>query len=196
MVLSIAFAWPQAWRAARADDVSGISAPTTLLLICTSTTWLLYGLAVADASLIAGNGVTMLAAMLTLAVVLRRSVERPAALAPLLVAWLAVLTIVALVAGALDLGPAPVGVLGAVLGVTMSIPQAWRITRGHGTEGVSLATYVLLMAVMTSWLVYGLLLGDPVVWSPNVFGLVVVGAVVAAIVVHRSPADRLEPARA
>jgi uncharacterized protein with PQ loop repeat len=192
--LSIAFAWPQAVRARRAHDVSGISAPSTLLLVLTSTTWLGYGLAIGDLAVIAGNGVALTAAAVTLAVLIRRDAVGDAPLLPLVAAWAVVLASLLAAATALGWGSAPVGMFGAVLGISMTIPQAWRASRGHGTGGVSLLTHLLLMAVMATWLLYGLLVADPVIWIPNVLGVTVVGTVVAVLVRHGDPASVLAPA--
>jgi uncharacterized protein with PQ loop repeat len=187
VVLSVAFAWPQALSARRADDVTGVSGPANVLLLLTATTWTLYSLAIGDLALIVANGVCVGAAATTLEALHRRGHLDPAATGRLVAAWGFALTVVIATSAALDLGAAPVGVLAAALGISMSVPQAWRALRGHGVEGVSLTTYLLLMAVMATWLVYGLLVGDPVVWVPNVIGLVVVAVVVAVLVARREP---------
>jgi uncharacterized protein with PQ loop repeat len=180
VVLSIVFAWPQALRARRAEDLSGVSAQTTLLLVFTATTWLLYGALVRDAAIVVANLVTVLAAALTLTTLLRRGRTDLAELLPLVGGWVLVL-VVAAGGGVLTDGATPIGLFGAALGISMSVPQAWRVARGHGTEGVSLATYLLLLAVMATWLAYGLLLHDPVLWVPNLVGIAVVAGVVAVL---------------
>jgi uncharacterized protein with PQ loop repeat len=189
VVLSIAFAWPQALAARRADDVSGVSSSASLLLLLTATTWTIYSLAVADVSLVVANLVTALAAAVTLEALVRRKHVAVAASILLVLAWALALAAVASLAGVLDAGPAPVGILAAALGISMSVPQAWRAARGHGVEGVALTTYFLLMGVMATWLAYGLLLGDPVIWFPNVLGLAVVGSVVAILAGRRDEPD-------
>jgi uncharacterized protein with PQ loop repeat len=193
VVLSIAFAWPQARAARRADDITGVSGPANLLLLLTATTWLLYSAAIADAALSIANGVTVAAALLTLDALWRRDALalRPTGL--VLGAWATTLALVALAAGAFDLGPGPVGILGACLGVSMSVPQAWRAATGHGVEGVALSTYVLLMALMATWLAYGLARADAVVWIPNVMGVVVVAVVVGVLVSRRAETLRQQP---
>lgn len=189
VVLSIAFAWPQALEARRADDVTGISGPANMLLLLTATTWTIYSVAVADTSLTVANIVTIAAAAVTLEALLRQG-HLPAVPSMLLMgSWAVALAAVMLATRTFDWGPAPIGMLGAALGISMSVPQAWRVSRGHGTDGVALSTYVLLMGVMSTWLVYGLLQSDPVIWVPNVIGVVVVGFVVGVLVSHARRPD-------
>ena len=78
---------------------------------------------------------------------------------------------------------ATVGLVAAVLGVSTSLPQVWRLLRSPGAEGLSLASTVLGALSAATWLTYGVLQLDPPQILANVPGLA--GATVIAVLVLR-----------
>lgn len=78
---------------------------------------------------------------------------------------------------------ATVGLVAAVLGVSTSVPQVWRLLRSPGAEGLSLASTVLGALSAATWLAYGVLQVDPPQILANVPGLA--GATVIAVLVLR-----------
>jgi MtN3 and saliva related transmembrane protein len=53
-----------------------------------------------------------------------------------------------------------VGALAAILTTAAFIPQAIKTIRTRDTSGLSLTMYVLLLAGVTLWMVYGIILGS------------------------------------
>jgi MtN3 and saliva related transmembrane protein len=53
-----------------------------------------------------------------------------------------------------------VGALAAILTTAAFIPQAIKTIRTRDTSGLSLSMYVLLLAGVTLWMVYGIILGS------------------------------------
>ena len=78
---------------------------------------------------------------------------------------------------------ATVGLVAAVLGVSTSLPQVWRLLRSPGAEGLSLASTVLGALSAATWLTYGTLQLDPPQILANVPGLA--GAAAIAVLVLR-----------
>ncbi len=177
--LTILFAWPQAWRALRADHVEGISPVTSVMVLLTALSWLFFGILITDVPMMVANSCSGLAAACTVGVLIhRRAIQVPNA-AIAFVCWLAVTF-----AAYLLLAENGVGIVGTVLGATMAIPQAWHVFR-EGEDGVSIATYLLLAGVTASWLVYGILIAKPVAVAPNVIALPA-----ALLIVARTAWDR------
>jgi hypothetical protein len=76
----------------------------------------------------------------------------------------------------------------------VAMTGAWVVAAGVVTEGLSLASYLLLLSVVATWFVYGVLEANPVVWLPNAIAILVVGMVV--VILARSEPDtgvRLAP---
>ncbi len=164
VVLSILFAWPQAWKSLRTADLAGISSVSTLLVFATSSTWFAYGLIVDDLALTVANAVTVVAVSVTLAALARRHRVGSRQVMSVVPPWLAVT-----VAAMAFTGVTGVGVVGIALAVSMVVPQAFRVFRHSRIEGVSTATYALLAAVGATWLAYGFVVGDPIIVMPNLF---------------------------
>lgn len=183
--LGISFAWPQAIHAVRAQSLAGISGMTQVLMLVTSLSWTTYGIALDDPIIVFANLAAGIAVMITVAVLVGRRVLAPIVPAAFVVVWL-LLTLV----GLESVGTAAPGVMGAGLGMAMTLPQALHLRRGGPPLGVSATTYALLGATMSAWLVYGLLVQDPIVVAPNVVAVPVVVSVWHAA---RSHGEQLRP---
>jgi uncharacterized protein with PQ loop repeat len=83
---------------------------------------------------------------------------------------------------------ATVGLAAAVLGVSTSLPQVWRLLRSPGAEGLSLASAVLGALSAATWLTYGALQVDMPQIVANVPGLA--GATAVAVLVLRRTTTR------
>lgn len=182
VVLTVVFAWPQALQVKRSDDISGVSVITALLVTMTTATWLFYGLAVGDPAVIAANFATGAVAMFTFVTLCRRGAAEDEPIVAVVAGCAIALAATAVLSMQMGWYPTLIGLFGAALGIFMTVPQAWHTARGNGVAGVSLATYALLLAEMSAWLVYGLLRGNPVVWFTNLVGVAVVGAVTVVLV--------------
>ncbi len=78
-----------------------------------------------------------------------------------------------------------VGYLAALLGTICWIPQLVRTFRTRRVEDLSLGTNLMILATVSLWLLYGLLLGDWPIIVANSFSIVCVGAIVLAKLVWR-----------
>lgn len=153
--LNAVYAWPQVTRALR--TVVGLSLGTVLLGYVSRLAWACYAVVRHDLGLLAGQLPPALA-FLTLAVVVirRRPALRTRALVSLGlfssgtlgVAWcLPLLSAVAVATAALT-----------------AVPQLLAPATPGAAAGVSGRMYVLAAAASATWLTYGLLLGDPVIY--------------------------------
>lgn len=70
-VLTTAAFVPQAWKSWRTRDLSGISLPMYALFTTGVALWLAYGLAIGSLPVIVANGLTLVLALVVLALKLR-----------------------------------------------------------------------------------------------------------------------------
>lgn len=163
--LTMVFAWPQAIRVLRARDVHGVAPATALLVLFTAVSWTIFGLLIWDGPMIIANWFAMISASITLGVLLKRGRFTGGRLIGAVVLYVVVLLLALALLG--EDGP---GWMGVVAGIGMAIPQTVRVMRGD-SAGVSIAMYLLMSAMMASWLVYGLLIGEFVAVIANVLAL-------------------------
>lgn len=65
-----------------------------------------------------------------------------------------------------------VGYIASLLSIVNQVPQAIKVIRTGDTHSISLTMYVLVVACISMWLVYGVLLKDgPLIWA-NAISLV------------------------
>lgn len=76
-----------------------------------------------------------------------------------------------------------IGLVAAAVGITVSIPQVWRLWRGTTADGVSHASALLGVMAASTWLVYGTLIVDHAQMIANVPGLA--GALAVLVLVLR-----------
>ena len=159
-VLIVSFNLPQVWRTCVQGLTSGVPTSRAWVAIAVATLWLGYGLAGGGVIQVVLNGVTIALNVLLLAG-LRATTERRGLL---LVAVTAVLAFGLVEQG----GRAAIGLVGAVVGAAVYVPQLLALRRSGPVDGVSRLALLLQLASGLCWLLYGGLRRETVVWAPNV----------------------------
>ena len=78
-----------------------------------------------------------------------------------------------------------VGYLAAVLGTICWIPQTWKTWRTRETKDLSLWANSLILATVSCWLLYGLMIGSLPLIVGNTISILAVGAIVIAELIYR-----------
>lgn len=74
------------------------------------------------------------------------------------------------------------GYLAAILGTICWIPQARQAWISRDTRGLSLVANLMVLATVTSWLIYGILLQDlPIILANSCAALIVSSIIVAKL---------------
>ncbi|HTL22858.1 MAG TPA: PQ-loop domain-containing transporter [Mycobacteriales bacterium] len=179
MSLALALGWaattcviglhlPQVWRTCVRGLTAGVPSARAWVAMAVSVVWLGYGLYGGGVVQVVLNGTTLVLNAALLVRLLPGRGLRPALGGALLV-LLSVLAVVGLGEGS---GLVAVGVLGAVAGTVVYLPQLLALRRALAVDGVSPVSLWLQGCSGSCWLGYGLLRHEAVVWSPNVFVLV------------------------
>ncbi len=159
-LLILSFNIPQVWRTCVLGHTAGVPTSRAWVAIAVATLWLGYGLAGGGVIQVVLNGATITLNVLLLAG-LRATAERRGLL---LVAVTAVLAF-----GLVDEGgKAAIGLVGAVVGAAVYVPQLLALRRSGPVDGVSRLALHLQLAGGACWLLYGGLREETVVWAPNV----------------------------
>ncbi len=178
--LSISFMWPQVFRVLRKRTVEGISVVGTIHGFAGSLLWSIYGIRAGEWFVAVPNAVTMFALGFVISAQVWYKVAR---FNFVLVSQLSVLTIGIATA---SISKSAIGLVAVTIGGTAIIPQTIRSARTSHQVGLSATTYALISIGSISWGVYGLLIEDPFVVTPNI--LIVPCALfisVRAIISHR-----------
>lgn len=163
----VALHLPQVWRTAVRGRTAGVPASRAWVAIGVSLVWLGYGLFGGGLVQVVLNG-TCLALN---ALLLTRLVgDRREALAGGALTLLGGAAVVAVGATA---GMLPLGVVGAVVGTVVYLPQLLALRSAPDTDGVSVVSLWLQAASGSCWIGYGVLRDETVVWAPNVAVLLV-----------------------
>lgn len=85
-----------------------------------------------------------------------------------------------------------IGFLAAILGTICWLPQTLKTWRTREVKDLSLWANLLILATVILWLVYGFLLGAWPLIIANVISILLVGAIILAILLFRTP-SRSEP---
>lgn len=64
------------------------------------------------------------------------------------------------------------GTIAFLLTLLIQLPQAIKVIRTKHTKDLSMSTYLILVGASTSWVFYGLLIGDLAIWTSNLIGLI------------------------
>ncbi len=80
----------------------------------------------------------------------------------------------------LSFSPTWIGLAAAVLTTAAFAPQAIQAWRSRSTRDVSLAMFTLMVAGITLWLVYGILIGDLPLIVANAVTLVLAASILVA----------------
>jgi uncharacterized protein with PQ loop repeat len=171
-MVALAFGWaaavcvitlhlPQIWRSVVQGRIEGVPAARAWVVIAVSLLWLGYGLYGGGVVQIVLNGTVL---VLNVLLVARLVPSRRHALVG------GGLSVVA-AAGVLAVGEAygrlPLGVVGAVAGTVIYVPQLLTLRRTHHVDGVSPASLWLQAVSGVCWIVYGGLRLEAVVVVPN-----------------------------
>jgi uncharacterized protein with PQ loop repeat len=180
--LSICTIWPQVWRSCRHGRTLGLSPTATWLAVGLNLCWLTFGVLTGDPAQVlthavvgAGNTAVLLAVLATRPRLRSRRVLLPTAAGSAGLAALAAGSLAAV--AVLGADPAEVATaLGAVvslIGAAAAVPQPVRLLRDptQDLSGVSPARWWLGAVSCASWVVYGWLLDQPLVWLSAGFGL-------------------------
>lgn len=155
------FIWPQVFRVYRNDTVEGLAPLGALQGMSGSILWSTYGLSQSDIPLFGSNLLVAVAiGLLSMAMVRHGVVKRT--------------TVFGLVAIVIGIGfvtaavsTIVLGMLAFVVGALSVLPQTLKVLRDPDLQGVSVSSNALLFATASTWLCYGLAIGDALVTMPN-----------------------------
>ena len=174
-LLGVVTGVPQVVRLLRSPDASGLSYPSAVLGVLSSSSWLTYGLLLLDPAQLVANVPGLGCAVVTAVLCARRlGLPLRGAVAAALV-WVPVLLAAHRVGGA-----SAVGVVATAVSLVKMLPQVRTVLRREPLHGLAPATFVLTQVSAALWAVYGLatLQGSVVVCSS-------VTAVLAGVVLSR-----------
>lgn len=175
VILNQVFIWPQVHRAFSTTE--GVAALTVLGGLLARTAWSAYGVVLDDLALVCGN-VTVAAGFLLLLILLAR--RRPPLALAAGAAGVGGAVVAAVLAGDLVLGW-----LSVVAAAVVNLPQMIRaMTDRNRLAGVSVPAYLLISAASACWLVYGILVHEPLITAPHL--LLLPSALVTAWIAWRS----------
>jgi uncharacterized protein with PQ loop repeat len=203
--LSIAVVWPQVWLSCRHGRTLGLSPTASWLGVALNLCWLTFGLLIGDPAQILTNAVVGAgnAAVLVALLIARPELRSPQVL---LRTALGAAGLVALAAGSLTavalLGAdrAAVGMaLGSVISlvaVAAGLPQplSLLLDRDQDVSGLSPARWRLGAGSCASWVSYGWLIEQPMVYLSAGFGLCCALVMCAVLHVRRTPQQAGVPA--
>jgi len=78
-----------------------------------------------------------------------------------------------------------IGYFAAFLGTIGWLPQVYKAWSTRETRALSLATNLLILATVSLWLVYGLVLGAWPIIVANLLAVLLVGAIVVAKLIYK-----------
>lgn len=156
------FIWPQVFRVYRNDTVEGLAPLGALQGMSGSILWSIYGLARTDIPLFGSNLLIAVAiALLCVAMTRHGVVDRSTVFG-----LVATVIGVGLVASAVS--TPLVGTLAFVIGALSVVPQTVKVLRDPDLNGVSVSSNALLFVTASTWMAYGIAIGDALVALPNV----------------------------
>ena len=77
-----------------------------------------------------------------------------------------------------------IGYLAAVLGTICWLPQTIKTWRTKETKDLSLWANLLILATVSLWLIYGIMLGAWPLIIANIVSIILVGAIVSAKLIY------------
>ena len=178
---------PQTLRVLRDRRVEGVSGASVDALVLSGIWWVAFSIDIGNVPTLVSSALGLVSALVFLAVLLRMGdVHRAGVL--VVAVGNAALAVVAKDARL-------VGVVAAVAGAVDTVPQAVRVVRGPGATAVSPGAWLLTSVNGAVWLVYGLLIGHPVLGAAGVLSFPL-GLYIATRARHVSPSpvrDRKGP---
>lgn len=162
-VLSIAFIWPQAWRAVRHDTSHGLSPFGMLHALVGSALWLSYGIIQGDPAVIIANSSYIVAQSIIIIVTHRHGKIERSVLIRVGVSIGVILSTLTRVPAA------PVGWVAIAISGSSIVPQFIHVLQVENLHGISIISYVLTIINCMSWLIYGFAVDDPMISAQNFF---------------------------
>lgn len=156
------FIWPQVIRVYRNDTVEGLAPLGALQGMSGSILWSIYGLSQSDVPLFGSNLLIAVAIALLCGAMTRHGIIKRSTVFGLVAAVLGVGLLASAVSTAL------VGGLAFVIGALSILPQTFKVIRDPDLNGVSVTSNALLLACASTWMAYGIAIGDALVTFPNV----------------------------
>jgi uncharacterized protein with PQ loop repeat len=181
--IGISTSWPQVWRLWVGRRHAGLSLTANVLGVLYTIGWLLYGIASHSAVQIATTMVGLVGGVLILAGHVRLSRPRPTAWVPLLLAGLTGLGLAA------SMGRTTIGLVASASTITGVLPQVVLLARARragviNAQGVSRLRWLLAATCNGSWVVYGLIVGDVVIFGNSAIIAALALSVVALATPH------------
>ena len=182
--LSMMFIWPQVFRIYRNKTVEGLAPLGALQGMSGSILWATYGLSRGDLPLFGSNTLVATAVgLICLAMTNHGVVSRK-------VLFTVVVGVIGVGFVSAAISPTLVGAVAFVVGALSIIPQTVKALRDPNLFSVSVSSNTLLFFTSSAWLVYGLMIGDALVATPN---FLVIPC--SAIIVQRARASQRRVAR-
>lgn len=163
VALSLAFIWPQVWRAVRHDTSHGISPFALLHGLVGSALWLTYGLLQDDVAVWFSNSSFILAQSIIISVVYRHG------RLPRIVLIRMVLALGAMSLALTQIPARPVAFIAIAISGSSVVPQLIHVVRTDNLHGISLSSYGLSIVSCMSWLIYGFAVDDFMISAQNFF---------------------------
>lgn len=161
VALSLAFIWPQVWRAVRHDTSHGISPFALMHGLVGSALWFSYGVIQSDVAVWFSNTSFIIAQSIIISVVYRHGhIPRT-----VLIRVIAAMIIVPL--AFTQLPAAPVGFIAIAISGSSIFPQLIHVIKTENLHGISLASYAMTIISCSSWLAYGFVVSDPLISAQN-----------------------------
>lgn len=165
VLVSVLSLVPQVVRALRTRTTDGLSSGSTALALLSCAQWSAYGLGVLDLAQVANNAVSLvLYAMLAYALTVTGGVHRWF--------WQSVLlgSVVSAAAVALLLSPAAAAGVAAVTGLASRVPQVQVALSADSLVGLDPWAVQLAALNPALWVVYGVVVADPLLAVANTLG--------------------------
>ena len=160
--LAFTFTIPQAYRVVRRNTVEGVSVFSQMQNFSASILWVVYGIVSQTYLVVAANVMTIIGfGTVIIAQVHHRAVSWQRAI---FVAFAVIVIAITTALVSYDI----LGLIAVVAGGTGIVPQAIRAARTTHLVGVSVATFAMVVIMSLSWGIYGLMIGDLFVATPNV----------------------------
>ena len=163
VALSLAFIWPQVWRAIRHDTSHGLSPFALLHGLVGSSLWLSYGILHHDVAVWGSNCSFIVAQSLIISVTYRHGKIPRSTLVRVALAVAAVLLVFT------RLPAGFVGIVAILVSGSSVLPQLVHVIRTDNLHAISLASYALTILSTLSWLTYGFVVDDPMLSVQNFF---------------------------
>ncbi|WP_175543519.1 SemiSWEET family transporter [Micromonospora pattaloongensis] len=173
-VIGIIGSFPQVVRLMRASHADGVSFASAVLGLLSTATWLTYGVTLGDPTQIVANVPTLVAAMMLVALIVRRAGAPVGRAVAGILGWGAAIGLVFLLGGV-----AAVGTAAAAVSIVRQVPQVRLAFSGAPLDGLSPTTYLFAITSGSLWTAYGLALGLVPVWANALIAVVLSAAVLA-----------------